>query len=74
MERQVFHVQPEGPLWAIKIQAGAALSQHDTKRAAVDEGRRMARANQPSHLVIHDSDGSVESEASYEEDPIPPRG
>jgi Uncharacterized protein conserved in bacteria (DUF2188) len=74
MERQAFHVQPEGPLWVIKIQAGAALSQHDSKRAAVEEGHRMARANQPSLLVVHSSDGTVESEATYQEEPDPSRG
>lgn len=74
MERQEFHVQPEGSLWAIKIQAGAALSQHDTERAAVDEGRRMARDNRPCRLVIHRSDGSVESEEAYERQRNPAQG
>jgi hypothetical protein len=74
VEHQVFHVQREGPLWAIKIQAGAALSQHETKRSAVDEGRRTARENQPSRLVIHYSDGSIESEATYEGQPTAPSG
>lgn len=74
LQRQVFHVQPEGPLWAIKIQAGAALSQHDSKHAAVDEGRRMARANQPSLLVVHSTDGSVESETAYQDNPDPTPG
>jgi hypothetical protein len=65
IDSDVFHVQPDGPMWAVRVQEGSALSQHDTKRAAVQEGRRTAVANQPSDLVIHRGDGTIENAASY---------
>ncbi|MFH6681001.1 DUF2188 domain-containing protein [Clavibacter michiganensis] len=34
----------------------------------------MARANQPSQLIIHQSDGTIEDERTYGNDPFPPRG
>lgn len=75
MARQVFHVVPQGQLWElILVGTGARLSQHPTKEAAVEDGRRKAHANQPSQLVIHRSDGTIEDEATYQDDPYPPPG
>lgn len=51
-------------MWAV-LQEGTALSQHETKQTAVQEGRRSAVLGQPSRLVIHRGDGSVENEATY---------
>jgi hypothetical protein len=50
------------------------LSNHYTKQAAVDEGRRVAKANAPSQLVIQKADGTIETEHTYEYDPYPPPG
>lgn len=73
MARKVYHVVPAGSDWQVKHQ-GAVISTHRTKEAAVDAGRRVAIASQPSQLVIHKSDGTIETEYTYGDDPYPPRG
>jgi hypothetical protein len=67
MEPTVYYVKPNGGLWQVARQAGAALSQHETKREAVEAGRETARADQPSQLVVHGPDGSVETESTYQD-------
>jgi N-formylglutamate amidohydrolase len=74
MEPTVYYVKPNGGLWQVARQAGAALSQHETKRAAVDAGRETAHADQPSRLVVQDSDGTVEAEWTYQDDALPSSG
>jgi hypothetical protein len=73
MARKVYHVVPASGAWQVKHQ-GAILSNHATKDAAVEAGRKVAKANQPSQLVIHKTDGTIETEYTYGEDPYPPRG
>jgi Uncharacterized protein conserved in bacteria (DUF2188) len=74
MEPTVYYVKPNGGLWQVARQAGAALSQHETKSAAVDAGRETAYADQPSRLVVQDSDGIVEAEWTYQDDALPSSG
>jgi hypothetical protein len=74
MPRKVFHVVPQGSSWEVLLVGSDSRSQHDTKEAAVEEGRRTARADQPSQLVIHHSDGTIEDESTYQDDPYPPPG
>lgn len=73
MARKVFHVVPNGSMWSVKYN-GAIQSSHYTKAAAIESGRRLAIANQPSQLVVHKSDGTIETEYTYGDDPYPPRG
>jgi len=68
MEPKVYYVKPNGGLWQVARQAGAALSQHETKHEAVEAGRETARADQPSQLVVQRPDGSVETESTYQDD------
>jgi hypothetical protein len=74
MEPTMYYVKPNGGLWQVAIQAGAALSQHETKDEAVEAGRQTARADQPSRLVVQDTDGTVEAEWSYQDDTLPSSG
>lgn len=53
---------------------GATLGSFDTKQPAIDAGVTRARSNQPSQLVIHLADGTIEDERTYGDDPYPPRG
>jgi hypothetical protein len=73
LARRVYRVVPNGTQWQVKHE-GRVLSNHYTKQAAVDEGRRVAKANAPSQLVIHKADGTIETEYTYEYDPYPPPG
>lgn len=62
----VYHVKPDGDEWAVEAEgASRASSRHDTKKAAVEEGRSLAAKKTPSRLVIHRSDGTVQRQHAY---------
>lgn len=73
MSRKQYHVSPSGSNWKLTL-AGVTLSTHITKPPAIDAGVAVARANQPSQLLIHRADGTIEDERTYGDDPFPPRG
>jgi len=71
--RKRYEVVPAAGDWVVK-HLGAVLSRHSLKSSAVDAGVRVARANEPSQLVIHLQNGQFEEERTYGDDPFPPRG
>lgn len=71
--RKRYDVVPHNGDWAVKHN-GQVLSTHTTKEAAVQAGVQVAKANQPSQLVIHRANGTIEDERTYGDDPFPPRG
>ena len=73
MARKTFHVVPNGTTWQLKHN-GQVLGNYSFKANAVAEGRRVARANQPSELIIHNADGTIAERETYGNDPFPPRG
>jgi hypothetical protein len=73
MARKVYHVVPNGTNWQVKHN-GQVFSNHILKSAAIESGRQVAIANQPSQLVIHKADGTIETEYTYGNDPYPPVG
>jgi hypothetical protein len=73
MARKVYRVVPLGTNWQVKHD-GKVLSNHALKSLAIDAGKKAALANQPSQLVIHRADGTIETEYTYGNDPYPPVG
>ncbi len=71
--RNVYRVVPATGKWQIK-KDGLILSNHVLKSEAIDTGRKLAIANQPSQLVVHKADGTIETEWTYGSDPYPPKG
>lgn len=76
-ERIAYHVtydKGEGR-WRI-LEAGnpQPLSQHDTKKEAVNAGRKIAQDNQPSQIFIHKQDGEIQEERTYSDDPPETKG
>ncbi len=69
------HIVPSaGGGWDVKRGgAGRASSHHATKRAAIDAGRKVSRA-QGTELRIHNKDGRMASSDSHDGDPHPPKG
>lgn len=60
--------------WDVKRGGGQRASGHyDTKRQAVDAGRRISQ-NQGTELRIHGFDGRIQSSDSHGNDPYPPKG
>ena len=73
MERKIYRVVPNNGNWQVK-KDGIVLSNHVLKSDAITKGRLLAVANQPSQLVIHRADGTIETEFTYGNDPYPPAG
>jgi hypothetical protein len=73
MARKRYNAVPSGSQWQV-THAGSVLSTHATKHPAVNAGVVVAYANQPSQLVIHRANGTIEDERTYGNDPYPPRG
>jgi len=66
-EATVYHVVPQEDGWAVKKEgAERASSVHATKADAVESGRELAKGHEPSHLVIHRKDGTVQDTVNYE--------
>ena len=75
MARTVYDVEPSGTQWYVQRRGTTrADSIHTTKQAAINRGVELARANQPSQLVIRRANGTIEDERTYGGDPFPPRG
>ena len=74
MKKEIHVVPASGSGWNIQ-QAGAVSPYFhtDTKAAAVDAGRGISR-NLGAELVIHGSDGKIQSKDSHGNDPYPPKG
>ena len=71
--RKVFRVVPDGNYWRVR-HGGTTLATSYTKDDAITKGRSYAIANQPSQLVIHRANGTIETEWTYGDDPYPPVG
>ncbi len=60
--------------WDVKRGGGVRASSHfDTKREAVDSGRKVSRA-QRTELRIHNKNGRIAGSDSHGGDPYPPKG
>jgi len=68
------HVVYSNDVWVVK-KAGTqtVYGSYDTKTAAVEMGRQIAK-NLKGELVVHNKNGQIESRNSYGNDPYPPRG
>ena len=64
-----YHLLPKGEGWTIRREGSHAdISVHTTKDAALDAGRGLAHAHEPSRLVVHRADGTIQTSFSYGED------
>lgn len=73
MTRSQYHVVPAGDAWKVE-QGSKVAGTYDTKNEAIEQGRKVARGDQPSQLVVHTADGRIETEYTYKDDPFPPAG
>lgn len=76
MGRSIYRVIPDerrAGYWKL-VHDGKVIDSHDRKTRAVAEGRRAARADIPSQVVVHTGDGRVQVEYTYRGDPHSPRG
>ena len=69
--RTVYHVVPNssGESWLVSEEGGGFRQEHGTKHEAVEAAKERARAQEPSQVKVHTSDGNMEYESTYGEDP-----
>jgi len=72
-QRNIVGVLPMNYDWKVTFN-GSLSSRHVLKSTAIETGKSLAKANQPSQLIIHKADGTIETEYTYGNDPYPPRG
>ena len=73
--RSIYDVTTHPRGWQVKKRGNVYASAIEaTKDAAVKRGQEIARANRPSQLVVHKTDGTFDYEYTYDSDPYPPRG
>lgn len=75
MARNIYDVTTHPDGWQVKKRGNASASLVERlKSEAVRRGSDLAKANQPSQLVVHKEDGTFEYEYTYGDDPYPPAG
>lgn len=75
--RKKYHVthRSADSKWQGKLEgADRASVIEDTKAEAVAKTCDIARNNQPSQVIIHYMDATIEKEYTYGNDPYPPKG
>jgi len=74
MTKKNVHVVPnKSGGWSVKKEGNdRSSSKHDTKKEAMDSGRRAAKKEE-SELVIHNQDGKIGDKDSFGNDPHPPK-
>ena len=72
-ERRVFYVRREETAgkWVV-TEAGdeSTRSEFESSAEAVEAAKKLAQAHGPSRLLVHKTDGSLDYETTYDEDPL----
>jgi hypothetical protein len=67
-DARVYHIEPKGEDWQVRKDGSERASgAYGTKKEAIAAGRELAQKHEPSRLVIHGGDGSVQRDHSYGE-------
>jgi poly(hydroxyalkanoate) granule-associated protein len=68
-ETTVYHLLPKEDQWAVRREGeDRNLRVLDTKREALDVAREIAQAHEPSRLVVHRADGTIQDSFNYGDD------
>lgn len=63
-----YHLIPNGSEWAVRREGNSEdIAVHPTKNAALDAARGIAKAHEPSRLVVHKADGTIQTSYNYGE-------
>lgn len=71
-DRTIYHVLPDGEKgWkAENVENKKVILESDTKEELVKKIKEKARNEEPSQVVVHKKDGTIEYESTYGDDPI----
>lgn len=72
--RKVLHVVPDGERWAVQVEGGSVSGTFDRKTDAEDSARESAKEASLGQVIVHGSDGTIEKEWTYGEDPRSKKG
>ncbi|MEM9553956.1 MAG: DUF2188 domain-containing protein [Acidobacteriota bacterium] len=62
----VFHLVPGDTGWQLRREGDETpIERFPTKKAGLDAARRLAREREPSRLVVHRVDGTIQNQFSY---------
>ncbi|MDX1622209.1 MAG: DUF2188 domain-containing protein [Nitriliruptorales bacterium] len=65
-ERKSYHVTSREDGWEVKAEgASRASAVTERKSEAVDRAKRLAKNQEPSQVVVHKRDGTVQDNYSY---------
>jgi hypothetical protein len=74
-KRTTYHVTGSRGDWKVKRSgAGRAASAHDKKADAVADAKSRAKSAPKGQVVVHNSNGRIQTEYTYGFDPNPPKG
>ncbi len=66
VDRKVFHVAPHEEGWKVQVAGDETpASLHDTKDAALTAAREIAKKAEPSQVIVHKLDGTIQTQLSY---------
>lgn len=67
-ERKVYHVTTHEEGWKVQAEGAQRASRvTDTKAEAVEAARELAKNQEPSQVVIHRQDGTIQTHYSYDD-------
>ena len=75
-KRKVVHVVPDKKQggWNVEVEKQQGQKHFDTKDAAVDAGKKIAKEGPQGQIKIHKQDGKIQTEHTYGDDPEKYRG
>lgn len=75
-KRKVYYVTKDSDGgWNVKKENAQRVSgKFDTKKAAVQRGKELAKNAPLGQIKIHGQDGKIQTEHTYNKDPYPPEG
>ena len=72
-QRKVYHIVPnpgQEKDWKIKEEnIDEPLGLFSNKVEAIEKAKEIAKANEPSQIIVHREDGQIQTEYTYGDDP-----
>jgi uncharacterized protein YdaT len=76
MSRKTYHVTPAGNGdWKVKGEGNSRASGiHENKTHALEQAKDLAKSHTLGQVIVHGTDGKIQTEHTYGKDPCPPKG
>ena len=68
-ERRTYHVTPFGNGWKVSAEGQELDVVRDNKDDALEEAKRLAKAEALGQVIVHNQDGKIAEEFTYGDDP-----